>query len=224
MNDREIRISQMATRINDFGAAHGAGFSAGSRGQQKFAALSTQVAVIDQLGTSQAATSGAAQTSTVAKREARESIRRQMKAIREVAVALESESPGISSSFRMPATNGDEALINSARAFVIAATPLKPMFTSSELPATFLEDLTAAISSFEESVSLYNQKRGESAAATASLKAALAEVVKLRRELDPIVRNKFRGDTATLAAWESASHLERDPKRTAPATTPAPQP
>ncbi len=223
MNDREIRISQLGTRMNDYGAANSASFPAGSRGRQKFDALAALVLEIDQHGASQAATTGAAQGSTAAKREARNSIRRQMKAIRDVAVALESEQPGISNNFRMPTTNGDEALVNSARAFVTAATPLKPLFISNELPSTFLEDLTAAVTSFEQSITSYNQQRAGRAAATASLKQALSGVLRLRRELDPIVRNKFRGDTAKLAAWESASHMERDPQRApTPASTPQP--
>lgn len=223
MNDREVRISQMGVRMKDFGEAQAADFPGASRGGQKFAALLALVADIDRLGTEQASTSGAAQGNTAAKREARENIRRQMKAIRDTAVALESEQPGISRSFRMPPTNGDEALINSARAFVEAATPLKSLFTSNELPASFLEDLTAAVTEFEESVSRYNQQRAGNAAATAALKDALSKVVKLKIELDPIVRNKFRNDPAMLAAWESASHLERVPRRTQP-PVPAPLP
>ncbi len=152
---------------------------------------------------------------TGAKMELRAEVRRQMKAIRDTSLSLESEHPGISKSFRMPPSNGDEALINSARAFVEAATPFKSEFIGREMPPTFLEDLTAAIERFEQSVSGYNVQRSNKSAATASLKNSLSQVKTLRRELDPIVRNKFRNDPAMLAAWESASHLERAPKKAA---------
>jgi hypothetical protein len=33
------------------------------------------------------------------------------------------------------------------------------------------------------------------------------------RRVDPIVQNTFRDDPAKLAAWASAKHLERAPKR-----------
>ena len=144
-----------------------------------------------------------------------------MRAIRDTAHSLESELPGISQSFRMPPTNGDETLINSARAFVEAATTLKPKFISRELPATFIEDLQAAIAQLEASVTSYNRQRGNHSAATASLRDALMRVLALRRELEPIVRNKFRDDPAALAMWESASRLERAPKRAASAKTSA---
>jgi hypothetical protein len=213
MNDKEARTSQLGTRMNDFGAGQASDFSPTSLGGQKFAALNALVASIDLFGSKQALSKGSAQTSTEAKRELRTRIRQQMKAIRDTALALESEQPGIAQSFRMPPTNGDEPLINSARAFVEAATPLKTQFTSRELPATFLADLSAAVASFEESVSSFNQHRGNRLSAAASLQDALAQVIKLRRELDPIVRNKFRNDPAVLASWESASHLERAPTK-----------
>lgn len=217
MNDKEIRISQMGTRMRDFGLAQSAAFPPISLGGQKFAALGALVTQIDQIGSDQAQASGAARSSTSAKAAARERVRKLMKAMRDTAVALEPEQPGISKSFRMPPTNGDEALINSARAFVVAATPLKALFIGHEMPATFLDDLNEAVEQFEACVSGFNLSRGKSTAATASLKDALSQIVNLKRVLDPVVRNKFRNDPATLAAWESASHLERAPRKSAPA-------
>lgn len=219
MNGKEIRISQLGTRMQDFGAVKGADFPAGSLGMQKFAALNEVVSAIDRHGSRQALTSGFAQTSTGVKKELRALVRSWMKAIRDTAVSLESEHPGISKSFRMPPANGDEMLINSARAFVEAAMPLKSQFVSREMPATFLDDLTEAIARFEEAVSSYNRHCGEHSAETVLLRNNLSQIMKLRRELDPIVRNKYRDDPATLAMWESASRLERAPKRTAPANS-----
>src|SRR5437868_9551272 len=120
MNDKETRISQLATKMRDFGVTQAAAFPTKGLGGQKFAALNTLVASIDQFGSQQALARGAAQTSTQAKRELGARVRQQMKAIRDTARALESEQPGISKSFRMPPTNGDESLINVARAFVEA--------------------------------------------------------------------------------------------------------
>jgi hypothetical protein len=42
------------------------------------------------------------------------------------------------------------------------------------------------------------------------------------RELDAIVGNKYRNDRPTLAAWESASRVERVPRRKKVPGTPAP--
>ena len=222
--DKDIRISQTATRMRDFGVAQSGNFSAESLGGKKFTELNTLITAIDEHGARQALSKASAQSSTEASRDLRISIRGKMKFIRNTAVSLEPEIPGISNSFRMPVGNSDEILINSARAFVQAATPLKSHFISREMPENFLEDLTAAIEQLEASVSNHNQHRANRVAATASLKATLSRVMEIRRELDPIVRNKFRDDPATLAAWKSASHLERAPKKSVPAQAHASQP
>ena len=55
--------------------------------------------------------------------------------------------------------------------------------------------------------------------------------MKAVQHLDVTLRNKYRNDEATLAAWESASHIERRNGRSREATktnqgevTPAPTP
>jgi hypothetical protein len=42
--------------------------------------------------------------------------------------------------------------------------------------------------------------------------------------LSPIIRNIFSNDAATLAAWKSASHVERAPKKAKKAAPPPPKP
>lgn len=123
----------------------------------------------------------------------------------------------------MPNTNGDQALLNAARAFVAAATPLKNEFIRHELPASFLEDLNAAVSAFENALSSQIQNVDRRVTATAAIEAVIERGRQLVRELDAIVSNKYRNDRATLAAWESASWVEKLPRRkkvepTAPTT------
>lgn len=60
--------------------------------------------------------------------------------------------------------------------------------------------------------------------ATATLDDLAAQGMETLRELNPIMRNLFEGDTARLAAWLSARHIERAPRRRPDETTPAPQP
>ncbi|MDT4898036.1 MAG: hypothetical protein QOH25_3113 [Acidobacteriota bacterium] len=133
---------------------------------------------------------------------------------------MQSSLPNIGNSFRVPNNNGDEALLNAARAFVAAATPLKVEFTRRELPESFLDDLNTSIDQFESAVNSRNLNTEKRVSATASIKNALERGMRLRRELDAIVRNKFRADAAKVAAWESASRVERPPRRKK--TTPTP--
>jgi hypothetical protein len=224
MNDKETREAQSLSRVRDFGSANAAAFPAGTLGAGKFAELNAVVIELDRHGSEQSHGKGAAKTSTGAKSDARKSLRRQMRAISDTAKAMESSVPNISNSFRVPTTNGDEALLNSARAFVVAATPLKLEFTRRELPESFLDDLNAAISQFESAVNSLNLNMEKRINATASIKNTLARGMQLKRELDAIVRNKFRGDRPRLAAWKSASRVERPPRRKKAESTAPPPP
>lgn len=225
MRDLEIRTSNMLTRVRDLGATLVSSFPAASLGGQKFAALDTIVDDLETHGEMQSSGHGAARAGTSAKRAARMEVRERLVEIRETARALEESIPGVSDKFRIPRGNGDQALINSARAFVSAATPIKNDFLQREMPASFLEDLTAAINTFESAVNDKNTNTEKRISATAAINQGLERGVKLVRELDSIVRNKFRKDAAILAAWTSASHIERPPrKKPVQATPPPPAP
>jgi hypothetical protein len=212
----------MFERVRGFGEAHAGDFPASSLGGQKFAALNAVISELEAHGAAQSSGKGAAQASTGAKRNARERVRELMAAISETAKSMEDAVPGVSGRFRLPRNNGDQALINSARAFVEAATPLKSEFVQREMPATFLNDLTAAITEFEGAVNEQNMNLERRVSATAGISASLERGAKLVRELDPIISNKYRADAATLAAWTSASHIERSPKKNATAKPPSP--
>src|SRR5947209_19469446 len=123
--DKDIRISQTATRMRDFGVAQSGNFSAESLGGKKFTELNTLMTAIDEHGARQALSKASAQSSTEASRDLRISIRGKMKVVRNTAVSLEPDIPGISNSFRMPVGNSDDSLINSPRGFVESATLLK---------------------------------------------------------------------------------------------------
>jgi len=195
--------------MNGFAAAQDGDFPSNSIGGQRFGSLNELAVKIDQFGSKQAQERGSAKAITEAKKALRDKIRRQMKNIRETAISVEAQQPGISQNFNPPTSNSDESLIEAARAFVAAATPLKPLFLSREMPENFLEELTDAIQSFEEAVNNHNLHRGGRSAARTLLDDVCAQVATLRRELDPIVRNKYRNDPEKLALWDTASHLER---------------
>ena len=221
MNDSQTKTFEMLRRVDGFGAEHAADFPAASLGGEKFAALGGVIDELEKQGTAQSAGGSGAKTSTGAKRAAREELREQMAAISETARAMESARPGIAASFRMPNTNGGQALSNAARAFVEAATPLKQEFIRHELPATFLEDLSAALNTFESAQSSQNQNTERRVTATAAIESVVERGRRLVRELNVIVNNKYRKDSATLAAWESASRVERLPRKKKP-QAPAP--
>jgi hypothetical protein len=100
-----------------------------------------------------------------------------------------------------------------ARAWLAAAMGFKPLFLSRELPENFLVTLESTIQGYEQAANDFNLHSANASAAKVMFASACKEVLALRRELDPIVRNKYADDPETLAMWESARHLERPAQR-----------
>ena len=91
-----------------------------------------------------------------------------------------------------------------------AATTVNPIAKPKyELPADFLAQLTGAIRDFEESLSQRNVTKEAKSSATAGVGEAIEDGMKLLRQLDVVVKNKFQGDRMMLAAWTTAHHVEQ---------------
>jgi hypothetical protein len=215
MTEREMRIADLGIRMRGFAVAKADDFPRNTIGGQKFAALIQAAANVELYGNKEVLEKGNGRRLSEEKKALRAVIRRQMKVYRETALSIEPVQPGISESFRIPESHGEKPLIAEARSFVERATPLKPLFLSREMSETFLEDLTDAIDSFQACVDKCNLNRVNRSGTTALLRDALSQVIIARRELDAIVRNKYRDDKESLAMWETASHLERAPKKAA---------
>jgi hypothetical protein len=216
MNDKNRRISELATRMYGYLAGVEDDFPANSLGGQRVAALGGLVTKIDELGSRQAQERNAAKAAIQRKNTFGEEIRRRMKEMRRTAVAGESEQPGVSQNFNPPSSESEESLIEAARAFVAAGTNFKPLFLARAMPENFLDGLATVIGSFEGAVEEYNAHSMSASAATALLEDVCSQVLAMRRELNPIVRNKYRNDHDKLAQWEAASHLEKPARRAAP--------
>ncbi|MFL6255582.1 MAG: hypothetical protein ACJ74T_11260 [Pyrinomonadaceae bacterium] len=215
MNDKNRRVSATATSIRGFFGGLEDGFPANSIAGQRIAALAGLGVRIDELASKQAQEKGAAKATTERKNTWGEEFKRRMKEMRSTAVSAETVQPGVSQNFNLPASRSDESWLETARAFIAAGTIFKPLFLGRAMPDDFLEGLAGAVENFESAVEDYNLHSRNASAATAMLEDACEQVLAIRRELDPIVRNTFRNDPEKLAQWESASHLERPAKRAA---------
>lgn len=80
--------------------------------------------------------------------------------------------------------------------------------------------MTTRIAAVEEPINGQNRSADAHVAATQGIDAASKRCLSIVHQLDAIIRNKFRTDPAMLAAWTSASHIERPPKRKQTAAAP----
>jgi hypothetical protein len=215
MNDENRRVSELATSMKGFFTGLETVFPANTVAGQRIAELNELNVTIDEQGSKQAREKGAAKAATQRKNAVLEEVKRRMKEMRTTIVSVEVVQPGVSQNFNIPTSQSEESWLEAARAFVATGTTLKPLFLSRAMPEDFLEGLASAIENYDSAVDDYNLHARNASAATVMLEDACAQVLKIRRELDPIVRNKYRNDPEKLAQWEAASHLERAPKRAA---------
>ncbi|MBD0325585.1 MAG: hypothetical protein ICV68_04100 [Pyrinomonadaceae bacterium] len=221
MQDAEIRQLDRDQRVRVFAVNIAASIPAGSRGAQLATALDAKITEAETQAAKQDAATLDRQESTEQKRVAINTLKGQMRAMNRTARSIDEQMPGIADQFKMP-TDSDQAVLNRARAFIEAATPIPNEFTSRGFPASFLTDMQATIDAVDQAEDRQSAALAAQTAATKALAVILKQLREIIRELDSIIRNLFRNDPATLAAWESASHIESGPtkKETPPPPTP----
>jgi hypothetical protein len=212
MQASEIRQIDRDQRVRVFTVNVAAALPAGSRGAELAAALNAGITEAETQAAKQDAAALDKQESTEQKRAAINTLKELMRAMNRTARSIDEQLPGIADQFKMPG-DSDQAVLNRARAFITSATPIPAEFTNRGMPATFLTDMQTAIDAADAAEDRQSAALAAQTAATKALTLILKQLRAIVRELDSIIRNLFRNDPATLAAWESASHIESGPKQ-----------
>jgi hypothetical protein len=208
MNSVINRTYEMFVRVLAFMAERASSFPAGTLAAQANEELRKAAEGLTGAVTTQATGLSSAQRATAERLAARETLRETLQAIARTARAMALEITGLENKFRLPRSGSDSELLLAARSFLREAPPLKAEFLKHEMPESFLEELGEQIADLERAMGQQNTSRGAHVSATASVESAAERGTNAVRKLDAIVRNKFRDDPATLAAWESARHVE----------------
>jgi hypothetical protein len=210
MHDRGRRIYERASQAGAFMNANAADFPAGSKGAVLAARLKEEMANVAALDVEKAGGAGVRQQATAGRRALRESLRAQLAAVCDTAEVVGRDRPEARGKFpRTRPDNSDRTLIAVARAFVVAATPLKALFVEYEMAPDFIERMEADAGALEAQMTRQTEGTGATVSTNAALAEALRRVEEVVGLLDVAVRNKYRNDHAKFAAWESAHHLER---------------
>jgi hypothetical protein len=225
MNDTALRYLNMGRRVTDFAGSKASSFPANSRASQLITSITAAVTALETQSAKQDAADLDGRQATDEKDAARDALVNLLRPINQTARGMEKLFPGIGVRFKMP-RGSDQNVINRARAFIEEATPIATEFANRGLPANFLTTLAPAITQMVTTIDRQNTALGAQTAATAALEAAQQQLIDAVREFSPIVRNIFHDDPASIAAWESASHVEKAPKKkkTAPPPPPPPPP
>ena len=216
MNNVALRAQATLARVHDFATAEAAFFPPASVGGQLFAEIGSALTELDTHVSAQVGGGNTAREGTEQKALAQEELLDLITMIRRTARSLDHDHPGLLAKFRLPPNLPTTELLGVAEHFATEAIHFKTNFIAYGLPETFLEDLNEQIDELRDALADQNAGTRTRVTATAGIRETIDDAfIKLRR-VDPIVRNVFRDDPTKLAAWASARHLERAPKRQRP--------
>jgi hypothetical protein len=229
MNTRIIHRYDMFGRVIVFGQDNTADFAAGSTGATHFANL----AVINQ----QLVASGATQKggSVSPQNALLLTLDTELQNIARTASAIAQDEPGFADLFAPPTHYNPHEVLATADQFLTqlaaqpgddaptaaAKTARVAKFVAHALPATFVTDMQATVTAIGAAQGAHESGRETGVASTSAVARLARAGMKEVNYLDAIVRNKYAGNGDKLAAWDSASHIERGPVHPA---KPAPAP
>ena len=136
---------------------------------------------------------------------------------------MEYQFDGISDKFRFRRNSSDASLLAKGRAFHSESGPYEANFIDYDMPADFRTVLNTTCDAFEASFSSTASATAEHVAATAEVISNNRQGMIIVRTLDGVLKNKYANNPGKLAAWISASHVEKAPKtKPKPPTPPTP--
>ena len=209
--------------VDAFGIKYAADFLPASLGGQQFALVHAVVPQTAGLGATQVSGTEQTHSAVLAKVAGRFHLHDDMIGITNAAHSLVLlGNTAIGGKFLMPHNNGDQALLNSARAFAADAAAFSDALISTGLSADFITQLNTDITAFEAAVNAKGAALGTQAGATGGLEAAAHKAAVALHVLGTIVKNTYKNDPAKLAEWATASHVEKHTP--VPRAKPAPAP
>jgi hypothetical protein len=220
MNDTQTAELDAGQRARAYAATRPADFPAGSHAALALAKLDAAITEVEQQAAKQISAKLDRQEQTEQKRLAITTLTGQMQSVNQIARSINEPFPGIADQFKM-GRGGDQATLDLGRAFIANATPIATEFTTRGLPATFLADMQVSIDAADAAEERQAVAATAQSAATEAIALGLKQLRAALRALDAIFRAKYKTDPATLAAWQTASHVEKAPKKKEKETPPS---
>jgi hypothetical protein len=217
MNQQVTSLTATFKNVTAIGTKYATDFPAASMGGQQFALVTAAVTSTASLGGAQVSGADAMHSSALAKVAGRQSLHDDLLGIANAAHSLALlGTAGLDGKFLMPRSGGDQALLNSARAFQTDAAAFSAQFINLGLPATFIRQLGTDITAFEGMISAKGTAMGAQAGATGGLESTAQKAAVALHVLNTIVKNTYKNNPSRLAEWATASHVEKH--------TPVPRP
>ena len=178
---------------------------------------------IGQTAETQAGGAGQSKSGTTSKSVLRDALLLELRGINRTAgaIAQATNHPEFMDNFRMPYGVSDITLVAKAGAIADAAEPVAAQFVVYGHAASLADDLRAHLTAFDQAEEAQDTGQQKEAGATADFGPLLKEALTRVKQLDAFVHNFFKDNAEKLGEWKTASHVERQPKKT-PAPPPGP--
>ncbi len=208
MNLAVRRYVSRIQSVQSFLQANASSFVGVARVAQLQTQLGATLATMQALAEQQSSDEGDVGSTVRIKSALLEAVVDDLRLMARTARAMAVETPGTEDRFRLPRSNGEDAILSTARQFATDAAPLATQFQSYGLPADFLSDLQGDVAAYEELQTQKQTKVQSRVDAVSSLDETIAQSSRIVDTLNAIVRNVLRDDSSKLAAWRTATHLD----------------
>ena len=234
MNKHYTRRDDMFVRVQTFGNNNAADFAAGSIAAQKFAVVSTVIKGLTSAGVGQKPGRDTSKAVLLG------DIQIDLQNITRTASAIAQTEPGFADAFRSPGEHTPAAVLRTADKFIAqllpqagdsadvlaAKTALVAKFVAHEMKPDFATTLQSDYTDYTSERDLHETKRQIGVGDTTIIEQLIAQGMEAVNTLTAIMHNKYASQPDKLAAWLTASHVERATRTdttTTTTTTAAPQ-
>ena len=203
------RQIDMLSRVLAFNQRHADLFPPNSLVATLFAIIGAALPDLSKAAGSQAASIALSREGSSSRGEARAEVLDCLDAICLTARSIARVDARVGSKFKMPRSISDRDLLGVARGIAENAEPMKDEFILHEMDPSFIDELNAAISRFEESIHDHLNAKDVQTSATDLIGETLQRALDAFYRLDGIVPNKARKNPAILREWETARKVVR---------------
>ena len=127
-------------------------------------------------------------------------------------------APEFDEPFKLPASQGDAALLYTARQLVELTSASADVFLRYAITPDFIAGVKKSIEQLEQEILGRAAMRKSHRKATTGIAATIKRGMDAVAKLNVILTNKLRADRSKMAVWKSACHVQRLPrKRSKPA-------
>ncbi|MET0752830.1 MAG: hypothetical protein ABWZ66_05635 [Pyrinomonadaceae bacterium] len=219
MASRMVRENERNIRANDFLQENKAEFAANTYATTQIEALKTEITEGSDAREEQISSDGGARQYYEIAENANEELIEAMDDVIDFAVTMGEEIDGIEERFRRVRSGGKRGRIARARVIAADAVPYEAIFIGRGLDKDFIENLNNKADALEQALTNAVSQTGKRTGATGKKLLSTKNAGKIVKNLDPIVRKRYRDEPAKLAAWDYASRVRRSPQ---PPTNPTP--